>query len=78
MRIFKFNNKLVEEVSHVEGHKVIFFQYLKEEDKDKCPHCQKPIDIQHDIVEGCLNFVSSVKPVDTVDLQAKSARKLDI
>lgn len=66
MRYFKYNKKLVEEIGYVTGKKVVFFKYVKEEDKDKCPHCSKPIEIQHDIVEGCLNWETETEPVETL------------
>ena len=68
MRIFKYKNKLVEEVGSTSGVKVIYFKYLKDEDKDKCPHCGKPIDKELNIVENCLNYQSEVKPVETVEV----------
>ena len=42
----------------------------REEDKDKCPHCSKPIEIQHDIVEGCLNWQTETEPVETLPNKA--------
>jgi len=66
MRIFKYDGKLVEEVASVSGEKVVFFKYLREEDKEKCPHCSKPLDTTIDMVEGCLNWQGSIKPVDTI------------
>lgn len=68
MRIFKYKNKLVEEVSYVSNEKVVFLKYIKEEDKEKCPHCQKPLDTTIDIVENCLNWKEDVKPVDTLSI----------
>lgn len=73
MRIFKYKDKLVEEVSYTKGDKVVFFKYVKEEDKDECPHCHKKIEIVHDIVENCLNWQTDVKEVDTVNLRSKAA-----
>ncbi len=66
MRILKYKNKLVEEIASVEGSKVVFFRYLKEEDKDKCPHCNKSIEITHDIVENCPNWQDDIKGVETL------------
>lgn len=64
MRIFKYKNRLVEETSRASGT-VVFFQYLHDEDKEKCPHCGSPINVEKSIVEDCLNWVSDVKPVET-------------
>ena len=66
MRILKYNKKLVEEVGHTRGEKVVFLKYVKEEDKEKCPHCSKPIDTEISIVEGCLNWDESIRGVDTI------------
>ena len=67
MRILQYNNKLVEEVGHTRaGNSVVFLKYIKEEDKEKCPHCGKPIDSEISIVEGCRNWNESVKSVDTL------------
>jgi len=72
MRIFKIGGKLVEEIGYVTNQKVVLYKYLRDEDKDKCPHCDKPIEIQHDIVEGCLNWDTSVEGVDTVHPECKN------
>jgi len=66
MRILKYNNKLVEEIGSVDGKKVVFLKYIREEDKEKCPHCNKPIDTEINIVEGCLNWLEEVSGVDTL------------
>ena len=42
MKIGTFDGKLVEEVGGVYNH-AIFLKVLKDEDKDRCPHCSKPI-----------------------------------
>jgi hypothetical protein len=73
MRIFKYKDKLVEEVGTTTNEKVIYFKYLKDEDKQKCPHCCKPLDTELNIVENCLNYLSEVKLVDTVDLISKKS-----
>jgi Zn finger protein HypA/HybF involved in hydrogenase expression len=68
MRILKFQGKLIEETSHTSGVKNVFFKYLRDEDKDKCPHCQKPIEVEHSIVENCPNWNSEIKKVDTLEI----------
>ena len=65
MRIFTYNQKLVEETSYATG-KVVFFKYIKEEEKERCPHCDKPIEIEMSIVEDCLNWKEQVKAVKTL------------
>lgn len=42
MKIGTFNGKLVEEVG-IAYDPVVFLNVLKDEDKNKCPHCGKPI-----------------------------------
>jgi len=67
MRIFKFGGKLVEEMGHtLRGDSVVFMRYIKEEDKEKCPHCGKPIDKEISIVEGCRNWNNAVEKVETL------------
>lgn len=70
MRYFKHGGKIAEEIGYVPNGKVVFFKYLKEEDKDKCPHCNKALDIQHDIVEGSLNWKTEVKAIETLPDEA--------
>ena len=65
MRILQYNNKLVEEVGHFTGEKVVFLRYVRQEDMPKC-ECGKPIDKEISIVEGCPNWKSEVKGVDTL------------
>lgn len=66
MRILKYKNKLVEEIAHTEREKVVILKYLREEDKDKCPHCDKPIDREIIIIEGCRNWETDIKGVETL------------
>ena len=42
MKIAIFDGKLVEEVGGAYDP-VVFLNVLKDEDKNKCPHCNKPI-----------------------------------
>lgn len=42
MKIGIYDGKLVEEVGGAYSP-VVFLNVLKDEDKDKCPHCGKPI-----------------------------------
>lgn len=69
MRILLYRGKLVEEISYVKNEKVVFLRYIKEEDKDKCPHCYKPIDREISIVEGCRNWDEYVKGVDSLPIK---------
>lgn len=42
MKIGTFNGKLVEEVGGISSP-AVFLNVIRDEDKDKCPHCDKPI-----------------------------------
>lgn len=66
MRYFKYNGKLARETSHIANEKVIFFEYVEEADKDRCRNCGHTVEIQHNIVEGCLNWQSGVESVETI------------
>jgi len=67
MRILVYKGKLVEEVGRtMVGDSVVFLKYIREEDKEKCHHCGKPIDTEISIVEGCRNWKEEVKGVDTL------------
>jgi hypothetical protein len=67
MRILKFGGKLVEEIGRtLKGDSVVFLKYIREEDKDKCPHCGKPIEKEISIVEGCRNWNEAVEGVETL------------
>ena len=66
MKIYTYKGKLVEEIGYTTDQKVCFLRYVKEEDKDKCPHCSKPIDTEISIVEGCRNWREEIKGVDTL------------
>jgi len=65
MRILLYNEKPVQEISYVQGEKVVFLRYLREEDKPKC-ECGRVIEKDIDIVEGCKNWDSSIKAVETL------------
>ena len=66
MRILKYKGKLVEEIGHVTGKKVVFLRYVKKEDMPKCEGCGRPIDKEISIVEGCSNWKSDVEGVETL------------
>ena len=65
MRILKYKDRLVEEVGHVTGEKVVFLKYIKDEDKPKC-ECGRTIEREVSIVEGCPNWQSAIKGVETL------------
>ena len=68
MKILLYNGKLVEEIGYtLPPSKVVFLRYIREEDKDKCPHCQRPIEREISIVEDCLNWKQSIKGVETLE-----------
>lgn len=66
MRILQYNGKLVEETGYTKGDKVVFLKYVREEDKDKCENCGHPVDKEISIVEGCRNWDSEIKAVETL------------
>lgn len=66
MRILKYNGKLVEEAFSYTNEKVVGLRYIKQEDKEKCPHCDEPIDRDILIAEGCLNWKSDVSGVESL------------
>ncbi len=65
MRILTYNGKLVEEIGHTLGDKVVFLRYIRQEDMPKC-ECGRPIDKEISIVENCRNWKERVKGVDTL------------
>ena len=65
-RILEYKGKLVEEIGYVQGEKVCFLRYLREEDKDRCPHCGNPIERDINIVEGCNNWKNVVGGVESL------------
>ena len=67
MKIGIFNGKLVEEVGGAYSE-VVFLNVLKDEDKDKCPHCGKPIPTE------IVSVISSPNHQAAVD-QVKPLRK---
>lgn len=69
MRILRYNGKLVEEISSVKNEKVVWFRYLKEEDKEKCPHCGNTIETTIDMVENCPNWDESINGVETDEVR---------
>lgn len=65
MKILKYKGKLVEEIGHTSGVKVVFLKYVKQEDMPKC-ECGRAIDKEISIVEDCPNWNEDVKGVDTI------------
>lgn len=65
MRILKYGGKLVEEVGHTTGDKVVFLRYVRKEDMPKC-ECGRPIDKEISIVENCRNWNEEVCGVETL------------
>lgn len=59
MKLYTFDGKLVEEV----GGAVVFLNVIKDEDKDKCPHCGKPIPTEIVSVTTSPNHLSKAKPI---------------
>lgn len=63
MKIGTFNGRLVEEVGGAYSP-VVFLRVIKDEDKDKCPHCDKPIPTEIVSVVSSPNHQTYVKEVD--------------
>ncbi len=62
MKIGTFDGKLVEEVGGA-YEPVVFLNVLKDEDRDKCPHCGKPIPTEIVSVISSPNHQSKVKNI---------------
>lgn len=65
MRILLYQDKPVQEIGYVQGEKVVYLRYLRDEDKEKCA-CGRIIERDINIVEGCLNWKSEVAAVETL------------
>ena len=65
MKIGTFNGKLVEEVGGAYSE-VVFLNVLKDEDKDKCPHCGKPIPTEIVSVVSSPNHQGGVEVVEPI------------
>ena len=63
MKIGTFDGKLVEEVASA-YEPVVFLKLLNDEDKDKCPHCNKPIPTQIVSVVSSPNHQSKIGEAD--------------
>ncbi len=62
MKIGTFDGKLVEEVGGA-YEPVVFLKVLKDEDRDKCPHCKKSIPTEIVSVVNSPNHQSKVGEV---------------
>ena len=67
MKFYLFDGKLVEEVGSAYEH-VVFLQVIKDEDKDKCPHCYKPIPTEIVSVVSSPNHRAKAKPIETLTI----------
>jgi hypothetical protein len=65
MKIYKYDEKLVEEIGGA-YEPVVFLNVLKDEDKDKCPHCGKPIPTEIVSVVSSPNYQKMAKSIDTL------------
>ena len=68
MKIYKYKDKLVEEVGGAYDP-VVFLNVLKDGDKDKCPHCNKPIPTEYTVVVSSPNYRTKAKPIETLKLE---------
>jgi hypothetical protein len=66
MKILKHKGLLIKETGYGTGT-VVFFKYLKNEDKEKCPHCNTPLEIEFSIMKDSPNWQSDITKVDTLD-----------
>ena len=73
MRILKYKGKLVEEIART-CSPTVELRILRDEDKEKCPHCDKPIETIINIVEGCRNWETDIEGVKT--LMIKELKKI--
>jgi len=64
--VLLFEGKLVKVVGTGEG-KTIHMQVISDEDKDKCPHCGKPIPTELAFLEHSPMFQGGAKPVLTIE-----------
>ena len=62
MKVGTFDGKLVEEVGSA-YEPVVFLNVLKDEDKDKCPHCGHPIPTEIVSVVNSPNHKSMVEQI---------------
>ena len=62
MKIGTYDGKLVEEVGGA-YEPVVFLKVLNDEDKDKCPHCGKPVPTEIVSVVSSPNHQSWIKGV---------------
>lgn len=67
MKIYTFNGKLVEEIGGAYDP-VVFLNVLKDEDKNKCPHCGKPIPTKIVSVVNSPHHKEKAKPIETLTL----------
>ncbi len=65
-QIIKHNGRLCEVVGYTTD-KNVFLKVLFEQDKDKCPHCGKPVETEISEVENCLNWIENVEAVKTAE-----------
>ena len=66
MKILKYKGFLIEETGYGTGT-TVFFKYLKDEDKEKCPHCNKPLNTEFNIMKDSPNWDNDITKVDTLD-----------
>ena len=60
-----YNEKLCEEISRA-ASPTIELRVLSDEQKNKCPHCRKPIETVFSVVEDSPNFKQYAKAVETL------------
>jgi hypothetical protein len=67
MKIGTFNGKLVEEVGGAYSP-VVFLKVLNDEDKDKCPHCGKPVPTEITSVVSSPSHQSGIKEIEKLTI----------
>ncbi len=64
--IFEWHGKLVETIGII-NDKAIIFKIIREEDKDRCSHCNVVINKEFVEVEGSPNFQEASESVPTLE-----------
>lgn len=65
MKVYLYNGKLVEEIGGAYDP-VVFLNVLKDEDKNCCPHCKKPVPTEYTVVVSSPDYRNNTSPVETL------------
>jgi len=64
--ILRHNGRLCEVIGIYSGSTVAILQVIKDEDKNKCSHCDNPQETRVYEAVGCRNWANAVTPVRTI------------